>query len=219
MSNGYTVMYVDDDLTEVRQFKRHLSTYFEIETIDFNDITVDKIHSDLDDKNFDYLIVDYHLNDKTGCGFDGDVVLKDFLGKFPHFPAMLLTNQDEGAIESVKGLDVEKVRSKKEYLSDGLDKPFGARIRAKIDQYKQEIADAETKLAELVEKRAKGDSLSADEEDESIRLDDFLDDTLDAKAKSVPKEVISSTNDSRVGELLNKTDELIERLKKYENVS
>ncbi len=166
----------------------------------------------------DYKVVDYHLNDMSGCGFDGDAALKDFLKRFPHFPSMLLTNQDEGAIESVKGFDVEKVRSKKEYLTDELRPAFSARIKAKADQYKQDIKDAEEKLQQLAEKKASDTGLSADEEDESIRLDDFLDETLDADARSIPKEIISNTNDARLGELLAKTDDLIEKLKKYEDI-
>jgi len=213
------IMYIDEDDGEVRQFKRKFLDVFDVETVDFNDIQLSDLLTKLSEKQFDYLIVDYHLNDMSGCGFDGDVVLVDFLKRFPHFPTMLLTNQDEGAIESVKGLDIEKVRSKKEYLNDDLRPAFSARIKAKVDQYQQDIKDAEEKLEQLAQKKASDDGLSADEEDESIRLDDFLDEILDADARSIPKEVISSTNETRLGELLTKTDDLIERLKKYEDVS
>jgi len=213
------LMYIDEDSGEVRQFKRKFLDVFEVETVDFTDIQLPSLLTKLNEKQFDYLIVDYHLNDMSGCGFDGDVILVDFLKRFPHFPTMLLTNQDEGAIESIKGFDVEKVRSKKEYLSDELRPAFSARIKAKVGQYQRGIREAEEKLEQLAEKRALGTGLSADEEDESIRLDDFLDETLDANARTIPKEVISSTNETRLGELLTKTDDLIERLKKYEDIS
>ncbi len=217
--NPLKVMYIDEDEGEIRQFKRKFIDVFEVETVDFSDIQFSNLIDKLSEKEFDYLIVDYHLNEKSGCGFDGDAVLIDFLRRFPHFPTMLLTNQDQGAIESVKGLDIEKVRSKKEYLSDELRPAFSARIIAKVEQYQNDIKEAEEKLEQLAQKRATDIGLSADEEDESIRLDDFLDEILDADARGIPKEVLTSTNDTRLGELLTKTDDLINRLKAYEDIS
>lgn len=215
----YTILYIDEDPVEVRQFKRSFRDDFNIFTLDLQSLDLNSVVEILEQKQFDYLIVDYHLNDTINCGYDGNEVLEEFLKRFPHFPAILLTNQDENAVETIKEFDVEKIRSKKEYTeSDKLRNSFAGRIKAKVLQYRNDIEKADKDITELIEKKSAGQALSAAEEEELIRLDAFLDEVIDAKSPTVPREVMSS-NEAKLVELLGKTDELIANLKKYENVS
>ena len=214
----YTILYIDDDSAENHHFERSFYDEFNIDTVDFEGITKESLNADLSEKDFDYLIVDYHLNEKTNCGFNGDEVLINFLSNFPHFPVMLLTNHDERAIESVMGLDVEKIHSKKEYSDSDLKEAFVKRIYAKITEYKSKESEAQERIIGFIKKKASGEELTAIEEDEAIQLDKFLDETLDGKSRIIPEEIKKSTNRTRIESLLNKTDELIERLKKYETI-
>ena len=214
----YRVLYIDEDVTENNRFERNFVNDFTVATVDFNGITLDSLNARLDERDFDYLVVDFHLNEKSGCGFDGDVVLQGFLAKFPDFPGILLTNNGEAAIENVKDLDVEKIRSKKEYLTDEFKEVFTKRIKAKIDEYKKKNTDAQERIKELIAKKADGTDLTAEEEAEVVQLDTFLDESLAGDAHQIPEEMKQMTNTTRLETLLAKTDELIEKLKKYETV-
>lgn len=216
MPTDYKVLYVDEDKAENNRFVRRFVDDFSVETVDFEGITFDNLANRLEEKDFDYLVVDFQLNEKSNCGFDGDAVIKDFLSKFPHFPVMLLTNHDEGAIEGVAGLDVEKIHSKKEYTSDDFKAAFAKRMKAKIDDYKKQITEAQERVQHLISKKSSGEELTADEEAEIIRLDTFLDETLGAETRTIPAEMKSMTNTQRLETILEKTDRLIEKLKEYE---
>lgn len=216
--SDYSILYIDEETTDNHQFERKMSEEFDVSTVDFTDITFEKLTSDLMEKDFDYLIVDYHLNDKSGCGFNGDEVIKEFVGKFPHFPTMLLTNHDQHAVDSVEGLDVDTIHNKKEYVDEERREVFIKRIKAKIDNYRDEIKGAEERIAALIEKKRSGSDLTANEEQEIVDLDTLLDETLGGD-RSIPDDIKSPTNALRIESLLSKTDDLIARLKEYENIS
>ena len=214
----YKVLYVDEDKKENHQFERSFVDDFSVDTVNFDGITFESLISRLEDRDFDYLVVDFHLNEKSNCGFDGDQVVKDFVSKFPHFPVMLLTNHDERAIESVAELDVERIRSKKEYTNEEFKEAFTKRIKAKIDEYRKQNSDAQERIQALIDKKKAGQELTAEEEAEVIQLDTFLDETLDGQSRDIPDDMKLMTNTQRLETILKKTDDLIEKLKEYEAI-
>ena len=214
----YKVLYVDEDKKENHQFERSFVDDFSVDTVNFDGITFESLISRLEDRDFDYLVVDFHLNEKSNCGFDGDQVVKDFVSKFPHFPVMLLTNHDERAIESVAELDVERIRSKKEQTNEEFKEAFTKRIKAKIDEYRKQNSDAQERIQALIDKKKAGQELTAEEEAEVIQLDTFLDETLDGQSRDIPDDMKLMTNTQRLETILKKTDDLIEKLKEYEAI-
>lgn len=205
----YKIVYIDDDKIDIHKFERDLSDGFEIETIHITeDAILENVFNKLLSMRFDYLIVDFHLHEKTGCGFEGDKIVKMFLSKFPHFPTMLLTNYDDAAIERANNLDVDKIHSK--VASPEKIDLFITRVKKKIEQYKKRTKEAQDRVVALKEK-AKEQELTANEEEEFLQLDSFLEEILDAHAPELPKEILS-TNSERLQSLLKKTDELIEKL-------
>jgi DNA-binding NarL/FixJ family response regulator len=213
-----TIFYVDEELTDSHQFERKLGEDFNVSTVNFEGLTFESLVEQLSEKDFDYLIVDYHLNEKSNCGFNGDEVIKAFLEKFPRFPTMLLTNHDQHAVDSAEGLDVDTIHNKKEYIEDERREVFIKRINAKISQYREANEEAETKIILLIQKRQSGEDLTANEEDELIKLDAYLDETLAAESPVIPDDIKTPTNAKRITELLEKTDSLIDRLNQYENI-
>lgn len=211
----YRIAYIDDDTRDIHKFERDMENIFEVEAVQIQrDTVLQDLVKKLIDGSFDYLIVDFHLSERTGCGYNGDEVLKLFLDELPHFPAMLLTNFDENAIESAKNLDVDKIHRK--FSNDEQLSLFVARVKAKIEQYRENRKVKESRLIELKEKSA-ADDLTANEEEEAIEIDTFLEQTL-GKSPDLAKTVLSS-NSSRLDTLLTKTDSLIEKLEQYENIS
>lgn len=210
----YRIAYIDDDTRDIHKFERDMENIFKVKAVQIQrDTVLQDLVKKLIDWNFDYLIVDFHLSERTGCGYNGDEVLKLFLDELPHFPAMLLTNFDENAIESAKNLDVDKIHRK--VSNDEQLSLFVARVKAKIEQYREDRKNKESRLIELKEKSA-ADDLTAKEEEEAIKIDTFLEQTL-GKSPDLAKTVLSS-NSSRLDTLLTKTDSLIEKLEQYENI-
>jgi hypothetical protein len=214
---SYTILYIDEEKTALHSFERALGTDFEIKSVDFTDLTLEKLILILDERDFDYLVIDFNLNEKSGCGFNGDDVLADFTKKFPHFPVMLLTNFDDQAVVSIQGFDTEKIHNKKEYGDEALKDAFIKRIKRIIDDYKKQNTNAEARIAALIQKKASGEVLNAAEEEEAIKLDTFLDEVLDGEAKKIPDQ-IKESNEEKIGLLLDKTDTLITKLEEYENI-
>lgn len=211
-------MYIDDSSDDTNRLIRHLSSEFEIKTINLEGHTIVSLMEILDAKDFDYLIVDYTLNERLNCGFNGDEILINFSKKFPHFPIMLLTNFDHRAIVSIEDIDTEKIHNKKEYTDDELKNGFVKRIQGKVTDYKRKGEHAETRISELLLKRNSGTSLDITEEEELLKLDTFLDETLAGDATRIPDQVLEKTNETKLVALLEKTDALINKLEAYETV-
>lgn len=212
----YKIIYVDDEPTDIHRFERDMDGVFDVKTFQIVGSTIlEDLVEELTTSTFDYLIVDFHLNDKTNCGYNGDAILKAFLEKLPHFPAMLLTNYDESAIKTAKDLDVDKIHSK--FSNEDETRLFVTRVETKIEQYQKQKEVASSRLIELKEK-ANSETLTINEEEEALELDTFLEETLDAQSPDLAKSILS-TNGSRLDRLLQKTDLLIEKLEQYENIS
>lgn len=213
----YKVIYIDDELTDIHKFERDMDGVFDVKPIQIKQDTVlEDLIAELTSDIFDYLIVDFHLNDRTNCGYNGDKILKRFLDALPYFPAMMLTNFDENAIKSAKDLDVDKIHSK--FSTDDEQRLFVTRVEAKIEQYRERKKHAIERLLQLKAKARSDEPLTANEEEEAIELDTFLEQTLDAQSPDIAKAILSS-NSSRLDDLLTKTDSLITKLEEYEDVS
>jgi hypothetical protein len=215
---NYTIMYIDDSSDETYRLVRNLNSEFEIKTTDLVGHTLDSLMEILDAKDFDYLIVDYTLNERLNCGFNGDEILVNFSKKFPHFPIMLLTNFDHRAIVSIKDIDTEKIHNKKESMDDELKSGFIKRIQGKIADYKEKSEHAETRVAELIQKKNSGNEISITEEEELIQLDTFLDEVSAGDASVIPAQMKEGSNETKLTSLLEKTDALIAKLENYEAI-
>lgn len=213
------ILYIDDEQEQVGNFIRKLSE----EEFDVMDILVNSstsyqdIMEVLEEKNFDFLIVDYHLNEKGNCGFEGDEIVSSFVKKFPHFPVVLLTSHENEAITHLDNIDLEKIQGKNEYSTPSLLESFISRIKRRVAEYRADIEKAESRVKYLILRKASGVVLSATEEAEATRLDTFLDEVLDGEAKKISDQ-IKETNEEKISSLLDKTDLLIAKLEKYESV-
>jgi len=213
----YTILYIDEDITDVHRFERVLEGEFEIRPINFEDINFSDLMNELENRDFDYLIVDYDLNEKSNCGFNGDEVVKSFSKKFPHFPVILLTNFDARAISEVTDFDLEKIHSKTDY-EDDKKQSFIKRIHKQIETYIKNKEDGEIRLKNLINKKESSNNLNAAEEEELMKLDVFLEEVLGGELVKIPEIIRHPSNDTKIVQLLEKTDILITKLQQYETV-
>ena len=213
----YKILYIDDERSDFLKLKRDMGEYFEIEEGFTSGITLETLIPILDERDFDFLIVDSNLNDKTGCGFNGKDVLQYFTKKYPHFPVMLFTNYDDQAVAEIDDFDLNKIYSKRQLLHEKDREVLIQKINKIIKTYEDDIKEAEEKITKIIEKKKEGKDLTAQEEDEAIELDTFLDEILDGSSPLVPQQ-LKASNEEKIDQLLNKTDDLINKLKKYEKV-
>lgn len=213
----YKIFYIDDDKSAVNQLIRSFGNDFEILDGFSPNIIFETLIPVLDERNFDFLLVDSNLNEKSGCGFNGERVIKYFTKKFPHFPLMLFTNYDDQVVTEIENFDINKIYSKRELTEKKAKDVFIKKIKRIVDEYKETTEHAEKRLIELLEKKKAGSTLNAEEEQELIELDTFLDEVLEGETVQIPDQ-IKASNEDKIDSLLKKTDDLIEKLDKYEKV-
>ena len=209
MESKYTICYVDENATEVADFIGEMEPYFDvIETTVQDGEKLDELVERLRVKEFDYLVVDYHLNQDINLDFDGDAVIKKFTSIFKGFPCMLLSSDGKGAIAHSEGVSADIVRDKSEVYDSKLREVVLGRINKAIRQYKTQLIEAEARYKVLRDKKEKT-GLTLEEESEATKLNELLDSSLDASASLVP---IDITNGNRLIELIQKTDNLIKKI-------
>lgn len=211
-----TICYIDEEQRDIDSFVFAMEPYFKVNDIH---VTQELSIADLFDKiraeKFDYLIVDYYLNEYSGAGYRGDRVILGFLKEYTGFPVMLLTSDDKRAINMAEGIDVDIIHDKTEYSED-VDL-FVERVTKKIEQYKSRHMQAEAELISIIQKSSQT-QLTAEEEERRNELDTFLDESLDGSSKTVTITEKSTSNAEKLTALIDKTDALIARLSNNEKV-
>jgi len=91
---------------------------------------------------FDYLVVDYHLNQAIRLSYDGDAVIKSFTAIFKDFPCMLLSSDGKGAVTESEGVSADLVRDKSEISNLDNREVFVGRIEKRVLQYKTRLTEA-----------------------------------------------------------------------------
>lgn len=173
--------------------------------------------------NPDAIITDFNLNEKRvdidyNIPYNGTELLETFLSIREGFPFFVLTAFDDIAINETN--DVNKVyvknilhKSKKEEASKA-KATFLDRVIASINHYSSKLKKAEEDLLKLLEKK-KAKETNYEEEQKIIELDSFIEKSID-KSSSIPVDYKISSNADRLGELLSKVDELINKVNNKE---
>lgn len=169
--------------------------------------------------NPEAIITDFNLNEKRtdidyNVPYNGTELLETFLSIREGFPFFVLTAFDDVAINEAD--DVNKVyvknilhKSNKEEASKA-KATFLDRVIASINHYNSKLKRAEEELLKLLDKKNAGNT-NYDDEQKIIELDSFIEKAID-KSSSIPNDYKVSSNADRLGELLSKVDELINKV-------
>ncbi|QIG90351.1 hypothetical protein G6R40_12095 [Chryseobacterium sp. POL2] len=172
----------------------------------------------------DAIITDFNLNEKRvdidyNVPYNGTELLETFLSIRDGFPFIVLTAFDDIAVNQAD--DVNKVyvknilhKSNKEEMTKA-KATFLDRVIASINHYQAKLKNAEEELVQLLEKKKAGKT-NYDEEQRIIELDGFIEKSVD-KGSSIPNEYKLSSNTDRLGELLSRVDNMINKLNKDGN--
>lgn len=168
--------------------------------------------------NPDAIVSDHMLNDiKTDIDYNvpytGVDLVEEFLEIREDFPCFVLTSFDDLAVS--KSEDVNKVYIKN-ILHSNINKEeskakakFLDKVLAQIDHYKTRIKIAQGDLNRLLELKKSGKAKYEDEK-EIIKLDNFLENSIDKRNAIGDFEGLS--NSDRLSQLLNKVDNLIDKI-------
>ena len=209
----YTIGYIDESSSEIRDFKRFAYKDFDIK--DFAPLTnIDELIQEILNAHVDAIIVDFDLKEENAeISYFGDEIIEKFLMIRQNFPVFVFTNHDEEATDHSKNIDI--VIDKKE-MSENPQKLL-KKIRLKIEKYYKEIKEKEDRFFELLKKKNEI-TLTDIEKNELIDCDDFLEKSLNKRSaiKAYIKEEYSSDVNEMM-KLLNKIDETILKVRTTEN--
>lgn len=171
--------------------------------------------------NPDAIITDFFLNEKRvdidyTVPYNGTELVESVLSIKEDFPCFILTTFDDVAINEIE--DVNKIyvknilhKSNKEERNKA-KATFLDRVVIQIKHYKSKILKAENELLSLIEKRKSGETNYEDEQ-RIIELDTILEKSID-KNSYIPENYKLSSNTDKLGELLNKVDNLLNEVEK-----
>jgi len=209
----YRISFIEDDEAAKAEVRVHLEKEFE-----FVDIPLYKgkepiykelkyLVEDIFNSKLDAIVIDFSFFDKAGdIKFDGAELTDAIQEKMLGFPVFVLSARPE-AESSVS--DVNLVYNKGEYYKNS--KILNNRIKLQIGHYREKISDAEKRLKELLKKQEGKEELTLNEEEELIKLDDFLESTQLSSIK-VPLTLKETSNIKKLNELIIDTQKLIKEI-------
>ncbi len=216
---NYRISFIENDDGAKLLVTNRLESEEEFQIVDIplfdeDDVPVYSILKDLVEdilvSKLDAIIIDYSFVDSGfHIKFNGADLAEEIQRIMPGFPIFILSAKEE-AESSVS--DVNLVYTKKEYLESEPGKlKLNNRIKLQITNYRKKVSDAERKLGKLLKKQ-EDKRLTCGEEEELIKLDDFLESTQLSLAK-VPTSLKKTSNIEKLDELIAGTEKLIETMK------
>jgi CheY-like chemotaxis protein len=201
--NDLTVLYIDDDEKDARRVLYELDKHFIADSIKPEPSSQGLIEKILAARP-DAVVVDFRLSEADpAVHYDGYRVIRELLDRKENFPVFLLTSHQDDAFVEVD--DVNVVYEKGEIFKG--ESTFLGRISNQIFKYKKRIIDSEIKLLQLIERQ------KLEEEKELIRLDSFIEKSLD-KESAVPEELKVTSNEQMVTAMLREVDRMVEKVNK-----
>lgn len=213
----HTVAYIDERSSDIRKFQRRVHDILEV--VDFMPKpNLDEFVQELLNSGAEAFVVDFRLNEyrtetKGPITYNGSELIEKILEVRKGFPCFILTSFDEDAVQQI--VDVNYV-----YPKDILDKPLGKitlaeKIRIQIEHYQANLAKQDKRFQALLAK-SDHEGLTEAEENELLRLDSFLESTLDDR-ESLSQEKKNQLALGKIDELIHSTQELLKALKEEGN--
>jgi DNA-binding NarL/FixJ family response regulator len=197
---------VDESESEIRKFMRFAHGSLFVTALkpiaDLNEM-IDNILT----TKVDALVADFDLNEEDSTiKYTGVELISKLLENREKFPVFILTSHEDKAIQ--EGDDVNIVYEKGR-IFDSKEKLL-EKIKSQIDKYTHSLYVAEDKIMTLLEKQSQA-NLTAVEEEELIRLDNFIEKSLGKKI-AIPEKLKSKQESDGLIELLEKADKILKKI-------
>ena len=209
-SARFLIGYVDEDQDDVMYFETLFSDYFDIISyIPDSSTEVDDIIEWVFANNLDLVIVDFNLKENHSVKFYGNCIIETLNELRYNFPMFIFTGfENDALIESDESID-DLIRYKNSAMKDY--KATAKRILNKIEKYYSELNNSKMRHSELISK----ESLTPSEEDELLELDVFLEKSYGKKG-TTPRSLKKSSYLTKLNELIDKADDIINNMDKHE---
>jgi DNA-binding NarL/FixJ family response regulator len=163
----------------------------------------------------DALVTDFMLNEaktdiKYNVPYNGSAIVKAFTEIRQDFPCFILTSFDDQAINQSRDVNIVYIKNILHGEAEKKTKArasFLERIKSQVNHYRTRLEETENRLLELIQLREHG-SANIVEENEIIKLDSFLESSIDNK-NIVPPDFKQLSNTQRLEQLLSKVDEML----------
>lgn len=209
LNDNYTICYIDESSTSATDFAGNMQDYFNVELVVVKDNEpLDELIERIKSVEFQYLAVDYHLNQDINVEYDGDSIIQVYLSEFKDFPHMLISSDARGAINVSEGVIAGNIYDKDEVYNPDRRDNMISKINKSINDYKDRLLDAERKYKALIEKQ-NVQELTLQEEEEATKLNELIDSSIGDSSHMPP---ITVTNGIKLNELISKTDQLLEKI-------
>ena len=215
---SYKIVFVDEEIDQQEMLARHFKSLcpevilcceFPLQTIEE---MIDKIWSLCPDA----IVTDFRLNEiREGINYvvkyNGIDLLKAIREQREGYPCFVITSFDDQAVNVSD--DVNLVYDKSLLLSSSENEKvtFASRVIQQVEKYRSRIESARHELAELIQNH-KFDAADVHDEQRIIELDTFLEKAFGAQ-DFVPRGLKQLSNLDRLNKLINKVDELLERVR------
>ncbi|WP_352258947.1 hypothetical protein [Psychrobacter sp. TB55-MNA-CIBAN-0194] len=219
-------MFIDEEKATHELFEEYVynsSLADEIKLIPvFPESKLDDMCEKILKSDIDAVVSDFMLNEIKedivyAIEYNGVDLVESILEIKKGFPCFVMTSYDTDAIDASE--DVNKVYAKEILYGDDTAKgndPFLIRLKSQCDKYRKKISEAQEELTSLIE-NSNERKLSIKEEERLIELDDFLEESIDAR-NPIPHELKKISNQDNLVKLLSKVDEFIEEFKKNDQI-
>jgi hypothetical protein len=219
--NKYKILFIDEETESFDDFRDFVEKSSKADEIDIiTQLPLDNLEAMMEEiikLNPDAIISDFRLNEKKidiqyNVPYNGAELVQEFLLIREGFPCFVLTAFDDLAVnesEDVNKVYVKNILHNKD--EEGKARAtFLDRVIIQIKHYKARLENAEEELTKLIALKEKGEA-NYDDEQRIIELDNFLEKAID-KRGVIPDNFKESSNTEKLGHLLNKVDELINKL-------
>lgn len=213
----YKILFIDEEESQQVLFLDYMESAadkVEVKCL-FPKKTEDEMIQAIDDERPDAIVIDHKLNEmkidiKYNVSFNGTEIANLYQKIHPEFPLFIMTAYDDDAISVSKDVNVVYRKSILHSSPEEERVGFSIRIVEQISKYKKRLQDSQRELTELLQKREKN-GLTLTEQDELVRLDSFLEKSLDSYT-SLPDDLKTSQSLLILSDLIEKVDKVLEKL-------
>ena len=225
MNMKYKILFIDEEKEQHDDFLDYmekLEDHVEV-SCQFPKEDLEQMIQLIEDEHPDAIVSDYQLNEmKTDINYtvsyNGSELVNVYRGMRPNFPCFVITSYDDKAVVIADDVNIVYVKNilhgqedKNTTEISKIKARFCDKIVMQIKKYKKSINDAQVELTSLVSKKQK-EGLSLSEEDRLVKLDSFLEHSLDAYT-TLPDDIKKSKSLEHLSEVIDKVDEMLAKLK------
>ncbi len=210
----YKIGYIDEQEAERIDFQNLMeddNDEIEVELFEVTaETSMDVLLNRILESDIECLVVDYHLSE-TGVRFEGSELIEVFHKIRPYFPKIIYTAKEDKVIPEVDNEIIYMINDKSIKQDEKRSEDFRMKLKTLINNYQQDIDEAQKRLEELTEKK-KETNLTIEEENELFIHKKFLID-LDKRKTALPEVLNTPEYLSDLKETNQKVDEILKKIK------